>query len=393
MVEDPLFRNVLNEELEVGVAGTIYKVTPYGTMMASVDNYDKMKAIVARYNMDEIHMGDQIDMSVFANPTGDEGYYALSPEVLLYDTHEIVKNEEPDSEDPLQTPFISSIRPSEKLAAAPRGSMNFWEINDGIYTSLPVRRYGRHTILGKFWSSLWGKSEVYSAKFNKKRRMKVKLYAKNFVIYKSVGASVEMQKKNWIGWSGVRAEELRLGWDGISFSFLDNTVPANPWEVMQKALDSYKKTGNPDWSSLDRPNPISLEFNLLDYDVKLDLSRGFQQGVYTLFNETRSRLRKEVPKDRNTTLIAWLNRHRNIPVVIAGPNEIRVYNEKSIDLTFYSGVSMFFSYNSNSGWVKNAYNSASGSHNLGRAELQYASLHGVARYGNQWKGTVIEKSN
>jgi len=352
-----------------------------------------MKAVVERYNMDDQRMGDQVDMSVFANPTGDEGYYALSPEVLLYDTHEIMKNEQSEDEVSPHVPFVSNITPSAKLASAPRGSMNFWEINNGIYTSLPVQRYGRHTVVGKIWSSIWGNSEVYSAKFNKRRRMKVKLYSKNYVFRKTVGASVEMQKKNWIGWSGVNAEELRIGWDGISFTVVNNTTPANPWEVMHNAVSAHRHTGNPDWARLERPNPINMEFNLLDYDVKLDLSRGFQQGVYQLFNAAKKHLGSGVPKNHNTTLVAWRERHWKVPVVIAGPNEIRVYNRRSIDLSFYSATTVWFVYNSSAGWVKNGYNSLSGSNNMYKVELQYASLYGVARCDNQWKGAVIEKSN
>jgi|GEM_PF-4913457 len=395
LVEDSQFREVLNEDLEIEVAGTIYKVTPYGTMMANVEHYDKMKAIADKHNMDSQRMGNQIDMSLFSNPTGDEGYYALSPEVLLYDTHEIMKSEEQPVTDltPQTVPMLSAIKPSEKMAAAPRGSMDFWEITNGIYTSLPVQRYGRHTVVGKIWSSIWGDSEVYSAKFNKKRRVKVKLYNKNYVLVKTVGASVQAQKKNWIGWSGVNADELRIGWDGISFTVVNNTIPANPWEAMHKAVAPYRNTGNPDWARLERPNPINMEFDLLGYDVRLDLSRGFQQGVYQLFNATKNHLGKNVPKNHNTTIVAWLNRYRNIPVVIAGPNEIRVYNQKSIDLTFYNSISVYFTFNSSSGWVKNAYNGLSGSRDLVKVNLQYASLYGVARYGNQWKGTVIEKSN
>jgi len=38
LVEDPLLRGVLNDELEIEMAGTVYRVTPYGTLMANVAN-------------------------------------------------------------------------------------------------------------------------------------------------------------------------------------------------------------------------------------------------------------------------------------------------------------------------------------------------------------------
>lgn len=47
--------------------------------------------------------------------------------------------------------------------------------------------------------------------------MKGKFYYYNYKFYTEFGASAEMQKKNWIGWSGKQASELLIGWSNIIF--------------------------------------------------------------------------------------------------------------------------------------------------------------------------------
>jgi len=71
--------------------------------------------------------------------------------------------------------------------------------------------------------------------------------------------NVQAQKKNWIEWSGIAADELRVGWDINSFTKVDKITPSNPWEELTSALKPYKQDvfrGSPDCDPTVRTNPL-----------------------------------------------------------------------------------------------------------------------------------------
>lgn len=75
------------------------------------------------------------------------------------------------------------------------------------------------------WQSIFGCDKGYTYDISNNRRVKVKLYYYNYIFVASSGTYVEMQKKNWIGWSGTTAEKLFLQWDNIIFKCGYITTP------------------------------------------------------------------------------------------------------------------------------------------------------------------------
>lgn len=393
LVEDPFISEIINEDLEVAVDDVVYRITPYGTLYTPVDNYEAMEDVVEEFNMDQLSLYDAINYELYDNPIEHEdGLYEVAPGVMLYDTYEIVKTKEELSagtagiqQDVVKTVAVSNIQNED--------------VNAGIYSSLPVIKYGKHTFLGKIWSGIFGgaNNEVYTAKFSDNRRIKVSLYNRNYIFRKVLGLKVLTQKKNWIGWSGTNADEIRLGWDGISFTMEDKITPANPWDALQKALEPYRPNSyqnSVDWNPNTSSSPIKYEIDLLGYDISLDLTKGFQQGVKLLYDQAK-RLNKNVPKNQQSAVSTWLNSQRRQAVVIAGPQELVFNNKEEINVEVAHFTDMIVSFSMSGGkvnWQKTAVNSVNSTMNASKIVMQYASIYGVARFGNTWKGAYIEKS-
>lgn len=397
LIEDPIMSEIVNQDMEVEVSDMVYKITPYGTLFTPTEKYDVLEKVVEDFSMDELTMYDEINRKVYENPTTIDGYFTLEGEqVFLYDTYEVVKTREEVSTSTSTPPPVNDI---VKVAAT--SNINSPAIGSGEYSSLPVIKYGKHTFLGKIWSGIFGgaNNEVYTANFSDKRRIKVSLYNKNYVVRKVLGLSVKTQKKNWIGWSGTAADEIRLGWDGISFTMEDKVTPANPWDALRKSIEPYRPSKfnySPDWDPTVRPTPITYEFDLLPNSVTLDLSRGFQQATKLLYDQARRYLYKNVPKNEVSTVAVWLNNELKTPVVIAGPNEISATNKEELKIELASFTDVVFSFSIGAGgkvnWTKTAINSAQATNNASKIVMQFASIYGVARFDSKWMGAVIEKS-
>ena len=393
LVENKSLVNIFSDNLEVEVSGVIYKVTPYGTFITTIENYASVKKIAADYSMENLTLSDEIDYSLYLKPKVDEDTYEVAPGVLLYDTYGVTRTVGMNQQSNLEETGI--------METASTASLSSSEVGSGNYGSLPKITYEKHTVVGKIWSGIFGgaNNEVYTSNFkdNNNRRVKVSLYNRNFVVKKVLGLKVKTQKKNWIGWSGTAADEIRLGWDGISFTVKDNNTPANPWPALRSALAPYRpkgSTSNPDWT----PNwsdSKRWEVNLLPNGTALDISKGFQKGVKMLYDAARGYQGKTIPKNQESTIIAWLNQNNKTTISIAGPNEISAFNKEELEIQLASFTDFVFTFTINGGninWQKAAVNSVSSTKDATKMEMQFASIYGVARFGNEWNGAVIEKS-
>ncbi|MDF2514864.1 MAG: hypothetical protein K0R59_160 [Sphingobacterium sp.] len=180
---------IVNGDMEVEVADMVYKITPYGTLFTPTEKYNVLQQAVEEFSMDELTMYDEINHKVYEHPTTIDGYFTIDGEELfLYDTYEVVKTREEVSTS--TSPQINDI---VKVAAT--SNINSPAIGSGEYSSLPVIKYGKHTFLGKIWSGIFGgaNNEVYTANLSDKRRIKVSLYNKNYVVRKVLGLSVKTQ--------------------------------------------------------------------------------------------------------------------------------------------------------------------------------------------------------
>lgn len=198
IVPDTAFAKLLNIKGEIQVADTVYKVSPRGTyfFVASLEQY-----FTDHYP--EFEKKDGILIAEKTYKIDDKGIYRYSS----FDKENLDAESStlPDSINELLSPPVPPINGSYAN-----------EIN---WDSFPTYNADAKTIAGKVWQSLFGRNKSYTYKISKKRRVRSKFYFYNYLIHASIGAEVEMQKKNKIGWSGTRADKLTLNWHNIVLEY------------------------------------------------------------------------------------------------------------------------------------------------------------------------------
>lgn len=186
LVPNKAFAALLNPLGELQVNDTIYKINHNGTYFFPKEKETQFRNV---YKMDSlgILVGDKL--------------YKLSDGIYRYKTFpDSILEEEIDLPDDSWNTEDISTRAS---------------VSEPNYNSFPKFNADRHTWLGGIRQGLFGNDKYYNVKFNKKRRVRGRLYAYHYVVYSESGVTGMMQKKNFIRWTKTKADELRIGWKNI----------------------------------------------------------------------------------------------------------------------------------------------------------------------------------
>ncbi|ASZ10207.1 hypothetical protein CK934_04035 [Chitinophaga sp. MD30] len=359
LVPDPNFAAVLNEKMEVQVENTIYKVTPYGTFMIEEQAYPEFIEVLDAKPLpdDLVLVGDVF----YRNNIGDN-IYDIQPGVKLIDTYEAATS---DLEDVLQIDnYAVTYTPTWQY----RPDADAW-----IYDNLPTVRFGGKTWLGKLFESIRGREEIYTDNFESKRRVRVNFYNASWGVYSAVGLSVKMQKKNWIGWSGTEAQELRMGWDALEY-YIGSLPSAPPPPITAQFFNPV---------DLPKITKDYVEVDLLGYGFTFDRNATIQKGIKKI-HELLPSVPGLKPKGERTVNYAykvWADFGRTAISIVQDRDEQVGYNVESLSKVFDWSVGIKASW------------SFTGTPTLGYGPLKFtisrASVFGIARYNNIWKGARI----
>jgi len=261
------------------VSRILYKVTPFGTFIISPEKYNRLKEILSNNIFSKA-----IDFKnhVFYSNKIKDDFYKIEDKIILLDTYKRVEGNE--------NKVINS-----KLQTLSDKSKNLKTLGTGtdeeIYQSIPTIYFGAKTWFGNLFESLRGREEIYTENFNSKRRVRVNFYNASWGVYSAIGASVKMQKKNWIGWSGTVTDELRLGWDGLEYYL--GQLPSNTGSL---PLPTYQKFTQVDLPKLTKQY---VEVDLLGYPFKFDRNKELQVGVKEIFDFAKTNVPFLYPKQGN----------------------------------------------------------------------------------------------
>lgn len=99
----------------------------------------------------------------------------------------------------------------------------------------------------KFISSLFGSNIVAENNFDDRHRMKLNMFAQDYIIYRSVGMKVRMQERFLGIWWRKKAEEFRYGWSNIECIYTYHQEqpfgPENVPDVMSKSQGYLRESG------------------------------------------------------------------------------------------------------------------------------------------------------
>ncbi|MBY0245358.1 MAG: hypothetical protein K2Q03_07905 [Sphingobacteriaceae bacterium] len=383
LVPDENFASVLNSNLEVSVANSIYKITPYGTFIVKKEKYAILEQLL---NNKSYTIGQDLSKDAFYTNRISDNTYQIEPGIVLFDTYNVVngkKNEVMQIKDytvdnnisgnkiaALNNDFNTDFKSKTKLSNVYNPNSEY-----NLYNNIPTITFGAKTAFGKFWAKLFGRNEEYIENFEKKRRVRVNFHNISWVFYSSMGISVTMEKKNWIGWSGTEATELRLGWDAMEYSIGDipQTLPAPISTQAQR------------FTPVDFPflSQKYVQVNLLGYPFVLEQNKSIQEGIKGLYDllPKVSFLKPKNQRNVNYAYTVWGDLARKSVVTVLDRDEIIKTNSEKITKNLGKSFAMEVSWD-----FKNALNVKPA---VIKFNISKASIFGVAKYGNVWKGARI----
>ena len=223
LVPDTLFARVLNIKGEFQVADTVYKISRKGTYFFKADlepyfteNYSTYESIEGTQISENVLLIDSVGIYRYATFKKDNDEMSEATEM-------------PD--DIEETNQSYSTLPNNTFAS---------QVN---WSALPTYNSDAKTILGTIWQSIFGRDKSYYHKIANKRRVRGKLYYYDYKVHQSIGAMCELQKKNWIGWSGTKADKLTINWHNIVMQYSytttrpDMPTNANPYSTVTNNVD------------------------------------------------------------------------------------------------------------------------------------------------------------
>jgi len=362
IVPDTMFARLLNIKGEIQVGDTIYKVSPRGTyyFLANLE-----KHFTENYPIYEKTDGILIAENLYL--IDDAGIYRYA----TFDNNQTTDcegdNLDDDVNDCQMTPYTDLSNPFAKEVD--------WSI-------LPKEKSNAKTIFGKIWQGIFGCNKGFHYKIAKKRRVTGKLFYYNYLIYNCTGASVKMEKKNWIGWSGTKADKLTIDWKNV---IIETTYPNDP---------PYKKSASPIISNIEDLNIPGFSTKVPTLSVlglelgKSEINQITGMTAKELYSWLKRTLRKDIPGNARAYMIYGPKK-----VITIIPNGFKnAVNEKSCHAIFNEGwhFTISFTFNNNSAdWsktIKSLIDTQLKTPKLLKAEVRVAAC-----LDNKWGGMTITK--
>lgn len=219
---------------------------------------------------------------------------------------------------------------------------------------------------------------------NSKRRLKGNFYYYNYLFYSEIGVTAKFQKKNWIGWSGTRADEIAIGWDNIVIEF-KVSFPQNPNIGLPAPVASKFEYGN---------IPYSNKTGYFCTILGMDINNGqFQNALKAGGKAFLKWLKSQVQSDEDINKLGGIIFPQNSTVAYyIIPNDARrVGDIESMTHVFDSNFHIVITYNSKNSNLANLWKTGIGSHTLLPKEVKSGRVYGAARLGGAWAGVKIKK--
>lgn len=389
LVPDPYFASVLNENHEVQIENTIYKITEYGTFMCRSDKLSRVYALIEKLDSTSdiggaARDGGPIDDPQPEDPPVDPPY--TNPDVSLVEPG-IYRYRNFVSSIP-HDPIIPPPGPPEGPGTPYTGDGSFEQLPQSVYDGFPTFDFNAQTWAGQLIQSLFGRTKPHHSYFDDEHRVKVNFYNVNFGIYAAVGMTVKMQTKGWTGfWRKLNTDQLRLGWDGV---IIDFKIPNTPQPQLPQI-----NFGNVTLGDFKFPiHSISLGATKITRDdinkaLNGALETQFRSGLKTIWDYVFGTLapgQRDAYKDH---VKAFKVVYPDKVKIVFGRYEAVAKNTNSISRNFDWNVGLTLRWNPDG--------SAS---NIGdivptgaayKYDVKSASIYGCARYYGVWKGARIDR--
>lgn len=225
IVSDPNFASLLNQKREVVVEGVIYRYTDYGVLFTDLALAENIDLAVEEIN------------SAKLVPATNGSPLMLPQNVSLQ--NELIEPLAFDDDCGIML-RCSGGGTGGSGGSGSTGGTSTSPSRDEIRDNLKVCEY-RANVLNK----IFGPSETCIDKFESRKRVKVKTWAQNYLIFASTGVKIKSQSRRFRIWWANKIDELELGY----------------------SIASFKYTGIGSWPSSGIVNPVDFHYELNGYIV------------------------------------------------------------------------------------------------------------------------------
>lgn len=260
------------------------------------------------------------------------------------------------------------------------------------------------TVFGKAFAFLigWSKKETVKFSNNSKRRLNVRFYAQNFVVYSEAGIGVKTQAKRWIGWSKTKVSELRAG---VDYLVLEEKWPNLNDDALQKIKNDLAPYQDPStgkdlrWIAIVEKNYksktyLTIDFANDDLDFPILTEKDVKNYIKKGYNYLKSQFGPTTIKESDIdgiTVLSW-NSPGKVRTYLAD-KEQRGYNDDDMTLL----LDKEFGFIINLKWTFGA-----GSFDFTQKyqkvlegvtpdyEIKKALMWGAAKYSGDWQGIKLK---
>lgn len=268
---------------------------------------------------------------------------------------------------------------------------------DRIQRATYTKGGGTGSWLANGVSGLFGLNVSITNNFNKRHRMKLRMYEQDYIIYRAVGMTVRMQKRLFRIWWRKRAQEFRYGWSAIEceYKFPSPTFLDPP--KMPNGLPQYNKYPTAMTKKFPFANSKTVLFHvpLVSYDVTTgDVNGALAAGMKKIassiqgwFNDTQNKSLTNNPRGLFTTR----DGDRKILVIFPQGEEVDYGTGREVvrwDKQWFSGnFSIGFKSNLAGGGFHYKNSSFSPAKDV---SIIRGRIYGAVKYDGQWRACVIE---
>lgn len=383
LIVDPYMTAVLNENREVQVGEKICRFVDEGMLVYEPRN-DKFafspELVDTRLNTNSLAHGETINIT---DAKGAEAQLVK----IDYNKKTTIDLKDEGQNDNVVYNYDGSITltngvkiPSNMICRATYGKGN-----------------GNGSWLAKNVSGLFGINVTVTNNYDKKHRMKLRMFEQDYIIYRAVGMTVRMQTRKFGIWWRKKAQEFRYGWSAIEceYKFPEPTFVDPP--KMPNGLPQYAKypTGMTKKFPFANSKVVLFHVPLAEYDITTgDVNKALQAGMKKLASTIRSWFETSENKDLKNNprgLFTTRDNDKKIVVIFPQGEEVDYHTGREVvrwDKQWFSG-NFKIGFGSNLAGGGFHYKNVSFSPSKDISIIR-GRIYGAVKYNDQWRACVIE---
>lgn len=269
--------SVLNADREIIIRDKVFKFVDKGLLQTTFDKRETLKEFEEIELPEDIEEGETIDVSPDVKLTviKYQKLVEVNSDVIIQggDSEIGITPVKDDSDDS----FTIGGGDSLPLVCVPEVRYKNGELtlaNDVVIKKENIRKIKydkKESDAGFFvglWQSIWGTNVVAYNNFSNNERMALSMFSNNYVIYRSVGMKIRMQKRTLGIWWVKPAAELRYGWTAMECVY---EFKNNPFGNIPEFLSGLERPKLP--SNMSKKFPFSDDeivlwnVPIIDYDL------------------------------------------------------------------------------------------------------------------------------